>query len=501
MKNPSLLSKNDKYQLSIADFSTRFYKYIYKSIESLYAGGAQVIDIIDIENFIETNAPVKNCFEQENGIQFLQDALTFSDERKFDYYYNHLKKINLLRELKKSGFDISPFYCENNLSEDAIEINQRFEELTITDILESVKRKVAIVEKDYLRGDVSETKSAYDGIEDLLQTCKERQDVGIPIQGLIINEVMSGARRGTMTIRSAPSGVGKSRNMVADCCYLAYPIRYNSITCQWEKAGSSKKVLYIATEQTRSEIQKMILAYLTGINESKFRYGVFSDRELVVINQAIEIMKEYADNFQITQMPNPTNELIKTIIREEVLLNDIQYVFYDYIFIGPALLNEFKGFNLRNDELLLILSTTLKDLAAELNIFIMTATQLNAHADDNTNIKNESSLAGGRSTINKADYGFIMSRPTAQELTQISEYSKQCHQEPNLVTDVFKVRSGEYTQLRIWSYFDYGSLRKKDLFATDSRFSEYPITINFESIPTYNEKQVNDLLERIEQID
>ena len=29
MKNPSLLSKTDKYNLTLADFSTRFEKYIF----------------------------------------------------------------------------------------------------------------------------------------------------------------------------------------------------------------------------------------------------------------------------------------------------------------------------------------------------------------------------------------------------------------------------------------------------------------------------------------
>ena len=97
-------------------------------------------------------------------------------------------------------------------------------------------------------------------------------------------------------------------------------------------------------------------------------------------------------------------------------MNDIGYVFYDYIFIGPSLLSEFKGFNLRNDEVLLMFSTALKDLAVELNIFVMSSTQVNANGDDSTNIRNESTLAGGRATINKADIGAVMARPTKEEL-------------------------------------------------------------------------------------
>ena len=61
-------------------------------------------------------------------------------------------------------------------------------------------------------------------------------------------------------------------------------------------------------------------------------------------------------------------------------------------------------------------STALKDLAVELNIFVMTSTQVNANADSNINIRNESSIAGSRAIINKADVGVVMARPTKEEL-------------------------------------------------------------------------------------
>jgi hypothetical protein len=143
-------------------------------------------------------------------------------------------------------------------------------------------------------------------------------------------------------------------------------------------------------------------------------------------------------------------------------------VFYDYIFIGPALLNEFRGFGVRNDEVLLMMATALKDLAVELNVCVFTSTQVNANADNNTNIRNESSLAGGRSTINKADNGMIMARPTKEELETLEPITAQ-HGKPNLVTDIFKVRSGEWTQVRIWSVMDLGTMKRDDLFITDSR--------------------------------
>ena len=71
-------------------------------------------------------------------------------------------------------------------------------------------------------------------------------------------------------------------------------------------------------------------------------------------------------------------------------------------------------------EVLLMFATALKDLAVELDIFVMTSTQLNAKGDSNENIRNESALAGSRSIINKADVGVICARPTKDEIGRAS---------------------------------------------------------------------------------
>lgn len=466
MKHPQYLSETDKYSLEPDDFYYRFDKYVFTAIDSLYRRGAQNIQPIDVENYLQTNGAAAVLFKQNNGIEYLQDAISLSEEKNFDYYYNRLKKFNLLNRLKKSGIDTDEFYIEDATKPNALDINRNFEALEIEDILESIKKKVLGIEHDFIRNDSTEVAQAVFEIQAIINAAKEGTDVGIPIQGEILNEVISGARLGTFIVRSASSGTGKTRQAVGDACYIAYPFRYEDAKASWVQCGNGKKVLFIATEQTRQEIQKMILAYLTGFNESKFRYGNFTTEEERIINQALWIMEQFKDNFYIIQMPNPSIGLVKNLIREQVLLYDIEYVFYDYVFIGPSLLSEFKGVALRNDEILLMFSTALKELAVELNIFVMTSTQVNANADSNINIRNESSIAGSRAIINKADVGVVMARPTKEELDTFID--RGCAV-PNNVTDIYKVRSGEWSQVRIWSYVDLGNLRKKDLFMTDAR--------------------------------
>lgn len=474
IRRPQLLSEVDKYALTMADFSTRFEKYIFHAITSLYSQSATELEPIHIANFLETNAAAAKIFEQHGGIEYLQDCIDFSSVDNFDYYYNRLKKMNLIRDLKKDGFDTSAFYIEDLSDPRSTEVNSRFEELSTQDICNGIKHRLLSLESEYASPEEVKVESAVSGMRELVAEMGETVSYGLSLQGHIYNQVLGGAEKQALTIRSGCSGLGKTRQAVGDACYLAFPVRYNRATRQWEQRGNAEKVLFIITEQTFKQIRKMILAYLTDINESRFKLGHFTAEEEKLINQALEVMDNYADNFTIIQMPNPTIELVKTLVRENCLTRQISYVFYDYIFIGPSLLNEFRGFSLRNDELLLMFATALKDLAVELEVAMFTSTQVNASADDNKNIRNEASLAGGRSTINKADNGAIMARPSPEELETLSEVIQHCGKTPNMVTDIFKCRSGEWTQVRIWSVVDLGRLKKDDLFITDARLEVIP---------------------------
>ena len=94
--------------------------------------------------------------------------------------------------------------------------------------------------------------------------------------------------------------------------------------------------------------------------------------------------------------------------------------------------------------------------------------------------------------INKADVGAIMARPTKEELDVLNELSLQYGAAPNIVTDIYKVRSGEWNQVRIWTNFNFGNLRKEDLFITNSRLevvSEFNAKYFYESGYTYEQEQ------------
>lgn len=860
MKCPQLLSEVDKYNLTLYDFPSKFEKYIFSAIYGLYYNGARKIDIIDIENYLSTDPIAKKTFEVNNGIEYLQDIEEFSNVENFQYYYDKLKKFNLLNDLQKKGFDTSSIYSEDLTSDKSFEVNKEFESINTKDIINKYKKELLKLESEYASPEEIEKGKVSDNIDDFLESLSEAQEIGLPIQGNIYNQIIDGAQKGALTIRSGSSGLGKAlpnssliptpngwktvgeikvgdylfdafgkptkvlniypqgkkevyqitfkdgrtvkcceehlwsynlstqkfsqiqnrnfytatvkdimklpikkdnsynilvpqqyaveykeqshyippylfglflgdgsfkqqpsnksfqyssedsflpkyiantmnwflkkgsqnnynwyfsfkeqqenqfdkinvwvediliehpelinttsqtkfipasylydsipnrfellnglldsdgsvddkgrityytisfkmvkqveelcqslgfktylitdnhkinigyiliitgrpqdkrklfklprkhekiekwfmspkrkehnetnpiikienlhyfedmtcfyvdnkehlflvenfivthntRQAVGDACLLAYPLRFNPSIWKWEQIGNNEKVLFIVTEQTFKQVKKMIFAYLTGFNESRFKYNDFNESEKQVINQAKVVIEQFENNFILLKVPNPTIELIKTLIREQCLTQDIGYVFYDYIFVGPALLNEFRGFNLRNDEVLLMFATALKDLAVELNVCMFTSTQVNSNADDNRNIRNEASLAGGRATINKADNGAIMARPTKEELETLQPIIEN-YGIPNMVTDIFKVRSGEWSQVRIWSIVDLGTMRKKDLFLTDSRLepidgfferAEYQV-VNWDE---EDEQQISNMIQKL----
>lgn len=257
-----------------------------------------------------------------------------------------------------------------------------------------------------------------------------------------------------------------TRRMVGDACYIAYPVRYDNDRCQWVSTGSCEKVLYIMTEQDTEEINTMILSYLTGINEEKLIYGTYTDEELERYKIAIDIMKRYEDNFFYVRIPDPCASIVKNVCRRYNIQHGVENIFYDYIFSSPAMLNEYRDLKLPEFVCLRLFATAIKNLAVELNAFIMTSTQISNDDDKTGGFRDYHCIQGAKQIVNLADAAGIVSRPTKEELTQLGSILETIGVVPNCVHDIFKNRRGRWTCVRVWSYVDLGTLRTTDLFIT-----------------------------------
>lgn len=471
MKKPDLLDLTDQYYLTVDDFSNKLEKYIFSTINNLFLNGATIITEVDIDNYLKDNPQLYTFFTEQKGIEFLQDALEISELENFNYYYNKLKKINCTRDLSKM-FNVDNIYCEDILNPKKQEINDKFEQLSVQNIVAIVKGEVANVESKYLFGSEIEIQRATSNAEELLNELMVSPEVGSPLQGDIFNTIVRGARKGKYYIQSSPTNVGKSRTMVGNACYLAFPVRYDSNINRWVNTGSCEKVLYIATEQDLDEIQTMMWSYLTDINEDKFTYGLLNEEELERAHTAIDIIKQYEDNFIFVNISDPNIAKIKALVRQNVIKYNIDNVFYDYIFSSPNLLGEFRDLHIREDVALMMLSTALKDLAVELSIFVMTATQVSGDIEQEKGIKNYKYIRGAKSIVDKCDIGYITTRVHKDELNMISKITEIYGKVPNQVSDVYKVRRGKWVDVRIWSYVDLGTCRREDLFITDANYME-----------------------------
>lgn len=206
MHRPEFLNDTDRFQLEPSDFVAPIDKYIFTAIYNLYIGGAEVIHAIDVDNALQESQRAKDLLEKNNGSEFIQDCEVYAEPQNFAYYYNRFKKINLLRDLQKDGYNISEFYSENTMDEDHFAINDRFEKLTSEQIVNRIKGKVAELENKYVISSVVEETKATDGIDELIKDLKEAPEVGVRLQGEIFNMVVRGGRKGKLYLRSGSSG-------------------------------------------------------------------------------------------------------------------------------------------------------------------------------------------------------------------------------------------------------------------------------------------------------
>ena len=110
-----------------------------------------------------------------------------------------------------------------------------------------------------------------------------------------------------------------------------------------------QKVLFVTTEQQADEIQTMIIAYVSGVNENKILLGNYSPEEYERVNRALDIIEKYQDNFIIECIPDPSIAMVKARLAKYIVQDGVEYIFYDYIFSSPGLLSEFRDVAVRED--------------------------------------------------------------------------------------------------------------------------------------------------------
>ena len=255
--------------------------------------------------------------------------------------------------------------------------------------------------------------------------------------------------------------------MIADACNIACNRIYDD-TFGWIKNGVSEPVLYITTEQDLGEIQTMMVAFLSEVNEDHILNGRYEGNERERVYEAAKILK--AAPLYVEVLPDFSLQDVENKIIKNIRDHDIRYCFHDYIHTSLKILEEISkksgGVKLREDSILFMLSIRLKDLCNKYGIFIMSATQLNGDYQV-SETPDQNLLRGAKSIADKIDAGLI-ALPVKQEdidgLEKVLNASP--FERPDLKISVYKNRRGRYKGIYLWCKADLGCCRVKPIFAT-----------------------------------
>lgn len=481
LKNPLLLEQDGTYFFNEDDFVDDFHKILFGAVYNLYQTGAEKITPKVIEDYLEAKPNSLAIYKRKDGSKWILDAIETAELSNFSYYYDRIKKMTLLREFAKAGIDVSDLYPDS-LSPDVIEkANKRLDELTLQEIADEIELKFEHIRNVYVEDNTSEEATAIGNVVDnILENLKIQPDMGLPLFDGFLNGVVRGARKGKLYLRSAPTGVGKTRTMVADACTLACNEIYQNGT--WVMMGNQQPTLYIATEQDIQEVTTMCLAFISGVNENNILKSTMTNEEAERVEYAAKVLKTAP--LYIVELPDFNVKDIENAIKKNLRLRGTQYIFFDYIHTSPKILEETArrsgGAKLREDTVLFMFANALKNLCVEYNVFILTSTQLNAgwKTDD---IPDQNLLRGAKAIADKVDFGSILLDATQEDIENMQSivFQRGFHigaDEGTLVKlSVYKNRSGDLNKCYLWMRADKGTCRFQSLVVTDYFYKVIPV--------------------------
>lgn len=467
--NLKLLDITDRYTITDEDFPDEFHKIVFGAMYKIHELGASEVTLKNIEDFLSTRPKSAGIFKQQKGEEWIMKAAEVSNAMTFDYYYSRLKKMSLLRAYDNIGVDVSDIYDPDNILD--VKKKQLQEDIldnsTLEDLANIIDDKITAVRLQYVDDVYGEAQQAGEGIFDLIDKFKEHPEVGVPLYGPIINTVTRGARLKKFYLRSAASGVGKTRSMIADACYVSCEKIYNE-SFGWIKIGTCQPALFITTEQELEEIQTMMLAFLSNVNEDHILNGAYEGDEEDRVREAAAILSKAP--LYVEELPDFSLKDVEDKIRKNIREHDVKYVFHDYIHTSMKILEEISkrsgGVKLREDNILFMLSNKLKDLCNQYGIFIESATQLNGDWKD-AEIPDQNLLRGAKAIADKIDYGAILLNTTDKDLEALQQIlGSNLFSTPNIKLSVYKNRRGRYKGVYLWCKADLGCCRIDPMFAT-----------------------------------
>lgn len=467
--NPQILEFEDKYTITDEDFPDEFHRTVFGAIYKVYELGAKTITLENLADFLSSRPKSAAIYKKNDGDKWLLKVADVASQLSFDFYYNRLKKMTLLRAYDNYGVDVSDIYDPDNILD--IKKKQLQEDLldnsSLEEIADRVDRKISDIRLKYVDDTTGEAIQAGKGVLQLIQKFKDHPEVGVPLYGRLVNTVTRGARLKKFYLRSAATGIGKTRSMIADACNIACNKIYDE-SFGWIKNGTSEPTLFITTEQELEEIQTMMLAFLSNVNEEHIINGEYEGDEEERVTKAGEILE--SSPLYVEELPDFSLKDVENVIKKNIRDHDVKYIFHDYIHTSLKILEEITkrsgGVKLREDNILFMLSNKLKDICNQYGVFIMSATQLNGDYQE-AKTPDQNLLRGAKSIADKIDYGSILLSVKEEDIDALdSILSSNIFEKPTIKMSVYKNRRGRYKGIIMWCKADLGTCRIQPMFCT-----------------------------------
>ena len=465
---PQLLDFTDKYTITDEDFPDEFHRTVFGAIYKIHGLGAQHIGLENIADFFKDRPKSAAVYKNGDGEKWLLSISDKANQLSFDYYYGRMKKMTLLRAYDSYGIDVTDIYDPDNILD--VKKKQLQEDIldnsSLEDIAAKVDKKIDDIKMRFVDESFGEAEQAGNGIFELIDKFKQSPEVGVPLYGPLINTVTRGARLKKFYLRSAATGVGKTRSMIADCCYIGCNRIYDE-SFGWIKTGVAQPCLFITTEQELEEVQTMMLAFLSNVQEDHILNGKYDGDEEDRVREAANILKN--SPIYVEEMPDFSLQDVENTIKKNIRDHDVKYVFHDYIHTSLKILEEIQkrsGVNLREDNILFILSNKLKDICNTYGVFIESATQLNGNWKE-ARTPDQNLLRGAKAIADKIDYGSILMNVTSEDIEALEPIlSSNIFDKPVIKLSVYKNRRGKYKGVYLWCKADLGTCRIQPMFCT-----------------------------------
>src|SRR5699024_8834799 len=466
------LLKDSKTQLKPEDFMQSLHQTVFKAINNIVynASGDNVSNItaVDVDNYLSAYPTQYKIWNDQKGFEYLQNCLEHANQETYWQSYDRVKKMSILRAYVNKGFDVSELYDWE--SDDYLNREKSLQELDkkeMKDIFEYFTLKNLQIKDSYNIETNSKQYRAGENVQDLLARFKKGVEYGSPFSNGFENYLLRGMRKGKFILRSGGTGTMKTSLSIADMTKNAVSKYYEN--GEWKYNGVSLPSLFISTELDEDELTTIVLANMTGIPRRVIQDGLFKKEQEDILIEAGEILK--ASPFYLVHIPDFSVGDIEEIIERHILDFNVQYIAFDYIQNVPKLqrtINEMFGSVQREDQVLLFLSSSLKTLAERYEVFIESSTQLNRQGITDETQRNSNALRGSSAVADKIDAGMLLFRAHDKNREKVREIIEEngFGKEPNITRWLYKNRAGQ-TDLIIWSYLNFSTVREEVLFVTD----------------------------------